>query len=293
MPSTPVLDDATLARQYGWALSLLQSDPELSAKFHQAVAETWDPDKFAAEIRNTNWYRTHSESWRTNIALANTDPATYNAKQAQAKDNFYNIAAQMGADLRGGIADGIAQQAFDLGWTDQQIKEHLVNYINFSSDEFGGMAGAAQDTLNQYVDSMGIKLSPDSIKNWAKMEAEGRGGVQIGKDQIMKQAMSAFPPLADRIRAGESVDSIAEPYKQSMSKILELNSQTLDLYDPTIRNALLAVGKDGKPTTKSLWQFENDLRKDTRWLKTSNAQDATMSVTKKVLQDMGLTGAGS
>lgn len=81
---------------------------------------------------------------------------------------------------------------------------------------------------------------------------------------------------------------LASPYMQSMGNILEVNPGELDLFNPTIRKALQATDDKGQPTSKPLWQFENELRKDPRWLKTKNAQDSLLSAGHQVLSDFGL-----
>jgi hypothetical protein len=69
-----------------------------------------------------------------------------------------------------------------------------------------------------------------------------------------------------------------------------MNPADIDLFDPDIRKAVSGVSKDGKPTSQSLWQFEQQIRGSSAWLKSQNAQDSTMSVGKKVLTDMGFQG---
>ena len=65
----------------------------------------------------------------------------------------------------------------------------------------------------------------------------------------------------------------------------------VDLFNPTIRKALGSSGdKDGKPGSTPLWQFEQELRQDPRYMKTQKAQDSTMAVGHQVLRDMGLVG---
>ena len=72
MPASaqPALDEKTLATQYGWAASLLNSNPELKALFHQAVLGTWTEPKFGAELRNTHWFRSQSASTRSMLILS-------------------------------------------------------------------------------------------------------------------------------------------------------------------------------------------------------------------------------
>jgi hypothetical protein len=73
-----------------------------------------------------------------------------------------------------------------------------------------------------------------------------------------------------------------------MSNILEIDPNTIGLNDVYVNQALTGLNAEGKPSTKPLWQFEQDLRKDPRWNFTKNAQDSLMNTTRKVLQDFGL-----
>jgi len=74
-----------------------------------------------------------------------------------------------------------------------------------------------------------------------------------------------------------------------MAQTFELNPGDIDLFDPTIRKSLQASDPTtGKITMKPLWQFEQELKRDRRWLATDNARDTLMSTTRGVLQKWGL-----
>jgi hypothetical protein len=76
---------------------------------------------------------------------------------------------------------------------------------------------------------------------------------------------------------------------QSMSQILELPAGSINLFDPTIKSALQAKDKaTGANAVKPIWQFENDLRSDSRWKSTQNAQNSMMQVAHQVLSDFGV-----
>jgi len=51
---------------------------------------------------------------------------------------------------------------------------------------------------------------------------------------------------------------------------------------------MTGLNTEGKPATKPLWQFEQELRKDPRWNYTNNAQQSLMNTARQVLQDFGL-----
>jgi len=101
--------------------------------------------------------------------------------------------------------------------------------------------------------------------------------------------VSSFPGLKDQIANGMSVRDAASPYLSGMSSILEVNPESVDLFDPTIRKALTSTDANGKSVLTPLWQFESQLKKDPRWLQTNNARDDLMSTTHGLLQSWGLS----
>lgn len=74
-----------------------------------------------------------------------------------------------------------------------------------------------------------------------------------------------------------------------MANLLEIPDAQIDLYDQTIQKALQHRQQDGTPTLKPLWQFEEDTRKDPRWLSTNNAGERLMGTTNSILKMWGLT----
>ena len=73
-----------------------------------------------------------------------------------------------------------------------------------------------------------------------------------------------------------------------MANILELDPNTINLSDPTISKALTSITEDGKPAVTPLWQFERELKKDSRWRYTKNAQEELIGTGMQVLKDFGL-----
>jgi hypothetical protein len=115
--------------------------------------------------------------------------------------------------------------------------------------------------------------------------------VNFYQDYIRKQARALAPSFANELDSGMDLVDIAAPYIQSKAKLLQLNPADIDLFDHDVRGALSAKDQAGvKPTSKSLWQFEQDMRNDPRYLKTDAARDQAYGVAHKVLSDFGFMG---
>ena len=136
----------------------------------------------------------------------------------------------------------------------------------------------------------GIKLSDNDARNYSNKIVAGLVDENTVYNTIRESAASAFPALADKIKAGLDLKSLASPYIQSMSDILEIPDTAIDLFDPQIRSAMAYTLPDGKVGTKSIYNFEKELRKDDRWQYTKKAREQAASVATTVLRDFGFMG---
>lgn len=136
----------------------------------------------------------------------------------------------------------------------------------------------------------GIKLSDNDALSYANKIVAGQVDENTIYNTIRESAASAFPALADKIKAGLDLKSLASPYIQSMSDILEIPDTAIDLFDPQIRSAMAYTLPDGKVGTKSIYDFEKELRKDDRWQYTNKAREQAASVATTVLRDFGFMG---
>jgi hypothetical protein len=177
-------------------------------------------------------------------------------------------------------------------WLEDQIKNKLlaggeeVNKIGIPE----GPLGKNFVQIKNFAARNGIMLSDQAATDYATKIVAGVLDDNTVFNTIRESAASAFPQLADKIKAGIDVKTIADPYIQSMSNILEIPYTSVDLFDPKIRGALSYTLPDGKVGTKSIYDFERELRQDTRWQYTNNAKKAVADSTLRVLQDFGFQG---
>ena len=288
----PSISPAQMAAQYGWAMAVLNADPGLKAVFQQAVAGNWTAERFQAAVKNTTWYTRHGETWRQDFYLQHADPASWRAKYNTASAAVASVASQLGARIGSYYIDRITRQYMSMGWNDAQLKSALSPYITFFQGSLSGEAGQNEEQLRAFAQANGVNISNGFIQTYARHIADGTKSLDDAKTALRQYAINAFPVWADQLRAGVNLSDIASPYTQSMAKTLELDPAKVDVFDPTIRKALQTVDpKTGKPGAVPMWQFEQTLRQDSRYKQTQQAQDQTMAVGHRVLQDFGLVGA--
>lgn len=178
-----------------------------------------------------------------------------------------------------------AYDAFKAGNT-AKFKAEIIKTDYYkkrvTEDAYAAIKGIVQKNgLTKLIPDSQIESYRNQIVNRVKTTT------QI-ETELRELAAGAFPAFANEIRAGYDVTSLAGAYKQAMGTILEVDPNTVDLMDPTLYSALNVKTDDGKVSTKPLWQFMQDLRKDERWRYTNNAREAVDTVGRQILKDFGL-----
>jgi hypothetical protein len=280
------------AESYGYVEGLFEAVPELKKIFDKAVKGQWDPLKFQAAIRDTHWWKTHSQQERDYLTKTYGDPASAKQEYNSAYVHVRQLAASLGiveTDANMKRMKAWAYNAAAKGWNDDQLRAEIGKYVSFSGDNWQGQGGEVQQKLHEYAYSMGVTMSGSWYADKTRNVIRGLATEQDYMSEIRKQAKAQFPQWQKQIDAGQTVADLANPYLTSMSQILELPGGSINLFDPTIKKALNYKDPNtGEGTAKPLWQFENELRNDPRWKKTQNAQDSLMQVAHQVLSDFGL-----
>ena len=185
-----------------------------------------------------------------------------------------------------------ADNANPADFLEEQIKGQLASGVQ----EFNelsipeGPSGKYFVALKNLASDNGLMLSDDAATSYSNKIVAGLIDENTAFNNIRESAANAFPALADKIKAGIDVKTLADPYIQSMSNILEVPDTAIDLFDPKIRNAMAFTLPDGKVGTKSIYDFEKELRRDPRWQYTNKAREQAADVATTVLRDFGFMG---
>jgi len=185
-----------------------------------------------------------------------------------------------------------AQGEDPKAWLDNKIQARVarglvdVNTANIPE----GPAGKYFVDIKKLAADNGLNLSDSAANDYAAKITAGVLDPNTAYNTIRESAANAFPALAEKIKAGINVKTLADPYIQSMSNILEIPDTGIDLFDPKIRSAMAFTLPDGKVGTKSIYDFEKELRQDPRWQYTNNARSQASSVATTVLKDFGFMG---
>lgn len=292
--TTPKIDRRTMAQQYGFALAFMNSNPELKRLFNKAVAETWTPDKFVSQLRNTKWFKNHSASVRNAILQETSDPATFQASLDQmastVRDTYGSMFGTAGMNEK--QMDRWARLAVRMGWSQSELVDRISSTVDYEKmlkkDALGGTAAETKAQLDSLAANYGVKLG----NQW---KARQLAAIMSGDDtmagvqtKVQEMAMREYKAFADRIAGGETVTEIADPYVNRVSELLELNPNSVGIDNDLIQRAMKQTGPDGKPAAMDLWTFEKEVRKDNRWQYTKNARQEVANVTSELLRNFGV-----
>lgn len=268
------------ATAYGITQNLINQFPELAKVYELFVAGNVTDAKLAYYA--TDYYKKLNQTAKTNQQLKANQPGVYDQSF-----NDYKIAQRKRLTAAGvrDVSDATLQSAFDSGWSDNQLD---LAALKGTTQPLGGSALASADYIKQYANQFGMSYTAGDYASWSSSIFAGETTLEDIKSKVRMDAKSSYPAYADQIDKGVDLNSLASAYKNSISKILEVDPDSIDYNNPHLRKALQYVGTDGKPATKPLWQFEKELRSSTEWQYTQNARNELDSLSLKVLKDWGL-----
>ena len=158
-----------------------------------------------------------------------------------------------------------------------------------TGDVYGGAVGKNLATLRSIASANGLNLDKDfgtSIQTWMDRLAKGES-IETIKSLIRNAAKTTWN-VNERVSAlldqGVDLSTIYSPYRTRMANLLEIAPETISFND------LASKGVIGGKEEKNLYDFERELRKDSRWQYTRNAREEVANTTLSILRDFGFQG---
>lgn len=297
----------SLATQEFGAIDLIfKQDKELQKILTQAVNENWTQQKFANSVQNTTWFKSkapelqrrefNKRQYRDLLQQPNADKQAlyqnteYGRGLARTIQMVKDNAIATGAAIDEATAEVIAQDLYDsASETDPySVRNQIRARIAYKPGTImGGEAGKDLRDLQNTARANGLDLDKqfgNSIQGWLQRLNQGES-IETFKQLIRNTAKVGLPDkVSALIDQGVDLDTIYSPYKNMMAATLEVNPDTIQLNDPTLR---MAIGPDKE---MSLYDYQRSLRKDPRWQYTNNARSDVSKAALQVLKDFGFQG---
>jgi hypothetical protein len=162
----------------------------------------------------------------------------------------------------------------------QFIVGELQKLPEFAQKKADKLALTTQSVLGT-AKANGVNLNQTQLDAFTKRIQDGTDA-KIIDSEIRNIAGLGMPEKVQKLlNQGIDLDTVYSPYRNLMASILELNPDSIDLRDPTLRSAI------GPDKEIPIYDFEKNLRKDPRWQYTDNAKRDVSNVALKVLRDFG------
>ena len=288
----------------GWTnAKIVYPDPNDPTKFEIEEGEKeegveWEPNKIAAEVTSTDWYKTNDGNLRLADNAKNTDPATWATQLENVKKSIIRKATERGANLEGFDVDDMAENILRNNYTyiskapdgaipDSVLDSYLTPLVTMDANgDFRGEAQTSASQLRAFAEKYGVVMSD----RWYSDAIQGLDENTINlvdlQTEIVNNARETWPTL-DGISLTKSTQDIADSYMQRMANVWEMDIDTISLETPEIKKALVGVDADGNPYRQTMWEFEQSLRNDPRWDSTAQGQRELGEGSMMMLKELG------
>jgi hypothetical protein len=188
--------------------------------------------------------------------------------------------------------NAIAKDLYDKGIAanSQVAADAIAKVGKYGANKEGhytGAAGTTFDDLQKTATANGLDLNKafgSSVNDWLSAISKGES-VDTFKRIIRDAAKIGMPDNVKKLLDnGVDLKAIYSPYKNIMASTLEINPETISFNDPLLRSAITADKE------VPLYEFERQLRKDSRWQYTQQANKEVGDATQQILKDFGFMG---
>lgn len=311
---------AEAVKLYGGIDEIFASNEELKNLLTRAIGDPatakddMDENQFINLLQNTTWYKSNAGPIRQRgfekrqydalVKKLKIDDPQYKAKieelnrtsaYGRGLQDVIEILRENAVKLGRQISDDdlrvIAQGIYDYANEDDAVKirNAILGVGTFGTGKgiVGGAAGQNLTTLRAVARANGLNFDTmfkDSVDTWLDKIAKGES-IETFKSVIRNTAKAGLPErVASLLDQGVDLETIYSPYKRIMSAVLELNPDSIDLNDPTLRMSI------GPEKELSLYEYQRMLRKDPRWQYTDNAREDVSNSVLTVARNFGLQG---
>jgi len=271
-----------------WLLLQLQSDPEYKAELDNV--KFTDPYLFERKSEKKLYEDAIASAGGDVAKLAEVEATTtYGRGLKDLKDAIETARLAAGAELTDVEINALAQEAYDKGLDRERnsFNAFLDSKFKFGAKGSKGKAGEQLADLQKVAAANGLDLQKafgTQLPTWLASINKGES-IETFKKQIRDVAKIGMPQnIASLLDNGVDLDAIYSPYKNVMASVLEINPESITLSDPVLRSAI--TGEKELP----IYEFQRQLRKDSRWQYTNQAKEEVSDVTLKVLRDFGFQG---
>lgn len=286
------IDPGTLDRirsDYPAFASLLDI-PDIANLLARAAKEGWDIGKLQANLFNTSWWRTHSESQRNAAILYRTDRASYNRQVGQIAANIRSEANRLGAQLSAAEVNYMAAGAFNAGMEPQEITRKIVELGRKRAWGAGEIARTG-DQIIALSKAYGVPIGKTWADTYASRIAFGEKTMEAVQADFQNRALNKYAnnsQVKQGLLSGQTLLEVVEPTLNLVADELEMGSMQWDLNEGLAQKVINYKDVDsGELRIMTDSEAVQLARSDRRWRDTNRGKTLVTDATNAIARFMG------
>ena len=287
----------TANTRFGWVAQLYDTDPSIKALMDRAVTQGYTPNRFAAELRNTSWWKNTSASVRSYMGLQATDPAALQEQVNKLKPEIRNQASTLGLSLDEATITKLANDGVKYGWTQTQVANHIGAEAIKEDRLAGGMAGGSQELSNatalqnirNIANDYMIDVTDQEFNQFTRQILSGKKTEQDFTNLMKSRAKLQYSGLTENIDRGETVRGATESYRNIAANLLEITPDEVNFSDEKFAPAFNFVDDaTNKPRQMNMQEWAQYIRSTPDWQQTENARNTYREAAFTLARSFGM-----
>lgn len=286
-----VLED--VREQYP-TLAFLLNDPEVGPLLRKAVDpnSTYSPGRFQAELMQTSWWRTRSQTAREYDILASTDKGTFKQNIQTYKTGILHRAQQLGVALSPSELSWLANSMYRNGQSmdGPELNAALVKIRKSSPSRqrAGAIRTYARAARGRASGAYYLQMTSGSAERWGNWIATGQKTEEDLETYLREKAASKYPWLAKSLNAGQTMSDMFSDHIATIAETLELDPNAVNLTDKRWNKVLnYRDPRDGTRRSMTTSEAQYLARQDHRYWRTAGGREADAQGANMILQMFG------
>lgn len=244
--------------------AIVRNIPEIAQLLEKAINESYTPQKFQAELEQTNWWLQTSGSAREWQINSERDPASAQRKIDEQIVVVRDLAqSSFGVRLSDERLTQLATDSLRFGWSNRFLQNAIGDVATTSTTGISQLReGYIGQQLRKTANDYGISVSDATFNKWVNSVAVGQESTATFQDYAKVQAKNLFPSISDRIDAGETFQDIIDPYRESAASLLEIDGGTIDFKQPDWIKAVTYMDDKGEQRPMSFTEWNDYVRQN-------------------------------
>ena len=274
--------DAALRKKildmYGPGMLAYYAYPELGPIIIKAAQEEVPEGELLARIRDTKWYRERSTAQRDWDVAKIVDPGSAEAAVAAKRSAMAKRAKTLGITVTEAELTQLATDAARSKLSDTEVDDLLFSYFDTgkASMSKGTLGGALFQVKKAYA-QYGLPISDDTAASLAKQLVTGELDEYGLMGMLVDQTKARYPQMAGLLDQGITPKDYFAPIKETVAKTLELNPESIDIFDPKYSSVL----------NMPLYEVQKWARSQNEWRYTDQANQQANQVADYISRTFG------